>query len=146
MRLWIIPTCPSSIPWGWAACSRRPPVLSACPERLSGSGAHSVLRPAGVQAARIHDLWQLTLWICMGVFASILIALLVALMRARPGAARVASEKPRSRAPTERAARRWITGRHPAQLRAAGRVARHRHVDRSRAFPPARSRRHCASR
>lgn len=49
----------------------------------SGSLAHSVLRPAGVQAVRIHDLWQLTLWICMGVFAVILLALIVALVRAK---------------------------------------------------------------
>jgi cytochrome c oxidase subunit 2 len=76
---------------------------------LSGSATHSALRPAGVQAARIHDLWQLTLWICMGVFASILIALLVALMRGARSAAHVASEKPRPTA-SERAARRWATG------------------------------------
>jgi cytochrome c oxidase subunit 2 len=49
---------------------------------LSGPAAHSALSPAGAQAARIHDLWQLTLWICMGVFAAILVALLVALVRA----------------------------------------------------------------
>lgn len=49
---------------------------------LSGPAGHSALRPAGAQAERIHELWQLTLWICMGVFAAILVALLIALMRA----------------------------------------------------------------
>jgi len=57
----------------------------------SGPSGHSALRPAGIQAAQIHDLWQMTLWICMGVFAAILVVLLVAIARtgrrtAKPGA------------------------------------------------------------
>jgi cytochrome c oxidase subunit 2 len=44
--------------------------------------AQNALRPAGIQAERIHDLWQLTLAICALVFAAVLIALLMALWRA----------------------------------------------------------------
>jgi cytochrome c oxidase subunit 2 len=75
---------------------------------LSGPAAHSALRPAGAQAARIHDLWQLTLWICMGVFAAILVALLVALLRAARASA---SAPPRTSHAlgAERTARRWAT-------------------------------------
>jgi cytochrome c oxidase subunit 2 len=81
---------------------------------VSGPGAHSALRPAGVQAARIHDLWQLTLWICMAVFAAILVALLVALMRAPRGAAGAAGAagvepRPSHALGGERTARRWAT-------------------------------------
>jgi cytochrome c oxidase subunit 2 len=68
-----------------------------------------VLRPAGAQAGRIHDLWQMTLWICMGVFAAILVALLVALMRSSrkaAGASPLASPAPDN----ERSARRWVIG------------------------------------
>lgn len=74
----------------------------------SGPATHSALRPAGAQAGRIHDLWQLTLWICMAVFAAILIALLVALTRASRGAAHAASEAPQPVA-SERTAKRWTT-------------------------------------
>jgi cytochrome c oxidase subunit 2 len=75
---------------------------------LSGPAAHSALRPAGAQAARIHDLWQLTLWICMGVFAAILVALLVALVRA-PRAAASAPPLTSHALGSERTARRWTT-------------------------------------
>lgn len=40
------------------------------------------LEPAGVQAARIADLWHLTLLVCGGVFACVLAVLIVALLRA----------------------------------------------------------------
>jgi cytochrome c oxidase subunit 2 len=80
---------------------------------LSGPASHSALRPAGAQAARIHDLWQLTLWICMGVFAAILVALLLALMRASRGAPGKGAARSAPRASnamgTERTARRWVT-------------------------------------
>ena len=39
------------------------------------------LKPAGVQASRIADLWHLTLLVCGGVFACVLAVLLVALLR-----------------------------------------------------------------
>ena len=42
---------------------------------------HSALAPAGVQAARIHQLWTGTLWLCTAMFAAVLLALLLALMR-----------------------------------------------------------------
>lgn len=77
---------------------------------LGGSAGHSALRPAGVQAARIHDLWQLTLWICMAVFAIILAALVIALVRAsrrgaQAGAPLLAST---STSGAERRTRRWV--------------------------------------
>jgi len=42
----------------------------------------SALDPAGIQAKRILDLWHLTLTVCCVVFAAILIACLIALLRA----------------------------------------------------------------
>jgi cytochrome c oxidase subunit II len=45
----------------------------------------NALRPAGVQAAQIGQLWNLTLAVCAIVFAAVLLATLVALMRNRRG-------------------------------------------------------------
>jgi cytochrome c oxidase subunit 2 len=45
--------------------------------------AQSALDPAGIQAARIHDLWLLTLGICSVVFAAVLAGLVLALWRAQ---------------------------------------------------------------
>ncbi|WP_250486194.1 c-type cytochrome [Caballeronia sp. GaOx3] len=42
----------------------------------------TALVPAGVQASRILDLWHLTLAVCCGVFAAILLACLIAVVRA----------------------------------------------------------------
>src|SRR4051812_8697751 len=47
---------------------------------LAGCGGvdeQSALHPAGVQAARIHSLWDHTLWICTAVFVSYLGFILV---------------------------------------------------------------------
>jgi cytochrome c oxidase subunit 2 len=44
--------------------------------------SQSALKPAGIQAERILDLWNLTLAVCSAVFAAILIACFVALLRA----------------------------------------------------------------
>ncbi|RXN92292.1 cytochrome c oxidase subunit II [Achromobacter aloeverae] len=41
----------------------------------------SALAPAGIQAARIAHLWNLTLWVCTVTFALVLLALIVALWR-----------------------------------------------------------------
>ena len=41
----------------------------------------SVLSPAGIQAASIHTLWSLMLWVCTGVFVTVLVALFLALLR-----------------------------------------------------------------
>ena len=49
----------------------------------SAGPAQSALEPAGIQAARIHDLWLLTLGICSLVFAAVLAGLVLALLRAR---------------------------------------------------------------
>ncbi|MBB1600434.1 cytochrome c oxidase subunit II [Variovorax sp. UMC13] len=75
---------------------------------FSGSGGHSALQPAGAQAERIHELWQLTLWICMGVFAAILVVLLIALMRA-PRSATDSAPLSAHAMGAERPARRWAT-------------------------------------
>jgi cytochrome c oxidase subunit 2 len=45
--------------------------------------AQSALDPAGIQAARIRDLWLLTLGICSLVFAAVLAGLVLALWRAQ---------------------------------------------------------------
>ncbi|MDR5763302.1 cytochrome C oxidase subunit II, partial [Caballeronia sp. LZ035] len=42
----------------------------------------SALTPAGIQATRILDLWHLTLAVCCVVFAAILLACLIPLVRA----------------------------------------------------------------
>ena len=55
--------------------------LAAC--STCASAASGALAPAGVQAERIHALWQLTLWVCMGVFAAILVVFGIASRRAR---------------------------------------------------------------
>ncbi|MFP3643001.1 hypothetical protein SB822_28675 [Paraburkholderia sp. SIMBA_054] len=63
---------PSSASGG---CASRPAVAAA-PQQ-------SALEPAGVQAAHILRLWNLTLFICGTVFAAVLLATLVALIRSR---------------------------------------------------------------
>jgi cytochrome c oxidase subunit 2 len=44
-------------------------------------GGHSVLSPAGIQAASIHDLWTLMLWVAAGVFSLVLAYLLLGVLR-----------------------------------------------------------------
>jgi len=76
---------------------------------LSGPASHSVLRPAGAQAASIHSLWQLTLWVCMGVFAAILVVLILALARPRrPGGSDLVDPVNLDKR-SQRASRRWVT-------------------------------------
>ena len=49
---------------------------------MSGLGINqSVLSPAGVQASLIHTLWLLMLTVCVAVFATVLVALLVGVIR-----------------------------------------------------------------
>ena len=49
---------------------------------MSGLGINqSVLSPAGVQASSIHTLWLLMLTVCVAVFATVLVALLVGVIR-----------------------------------------------------------------
>jgi cytochrome c oxidase subunit 2 len=64
----------------------------------------SVLQPAGVQAVRIAHLWHLTLLVCAVVFALILLALIVALLRSGRSSERTApdlsSSKRTERGPT----------------------------------------------
>jgi len=47
------------------------------------SSIQSALQPAGVQAARIEQLWWLTFWVCAAVFFAVMTALVVAVARGR---------------------------------------------------------------
>lgn len=71
---------------------------------FAGSATHSALRPAGAQAARIHELWQLTLWICVAVFGLILAAFVVALVRASRRTSQAAGCTPGA----DRRSGRWV--------------------------------------
>jgi cytochrome c oxidase subunit 2 len=69
-----------------------------------GAASQDVLKPAGIQAGRILDLWNLTLIVCSFVFASILVTFFWALMRssranerARPDLTSIERKEPRSR-------------------------------------------------
>jgi len=53
---------------------------------------HHVLAPFGPQAGHVHALWMLTLAVCTLVFAAVLAALLIGLMRARRGNAKTAPD------------------------------------------------------
>ncbi len=46
----------------------------------------SVLHPAGVQAARINQLWWVMFWVCTIVFIAVVLAMAVAIVRGRRGA------------------------------------------------------------
>jgi cytochrome c oxidase subunit 2 len=48
---------------------------------VAAAPSQNALRPAGIQAERIHDLWLLTVAICSLVFVAVLVALLAALWR-----------------------------------------------------------------
>jgi cytochrome c oxidase subunit 2 len=61
------------------------PVLLHAGLAAAAAPLQSALHPAGIQASRIHDLWQLTLAICTLVFAAVLVALLLALLRPQRG-------------------------------------------------------------
>lgn len=45
----------------------------------------SALSPAGIQASRVLDLWHVTLTVCCIVFAAVLLACMIALVRAPRG-------------------------------------------------------------
>src|SRR5438067_5362803 len=58
--------------------------LPTCFTMSAMSGVHinqSVLSPAGIQSASIHALWSLMLWVCTGVFVTVLVVLFLALLR-----------------------------------------------------------------
>jgi cytochrome c oxidase subunit 2 len=74
---------------------------------LTGPASHSALNPGGVQAERIHALWQLTLWLCAGVFTAIVLVLIFALLRAPRGNA---GDVPEALPARESAARSWVIG------------------------------------
>ncbi|MFC0398774.1 cytochrome c oxidase subunit II [Paraburkholderia rhizosphaerae] len=59
-------------------------MLIACATQAADGGPQqNALRPAGVQAAHIAQLWNLTLAVCAFVFAAVLLATLLALVRSR---------------------------------------------------------------
>ena len=45
----------------------------------------SALHPAGVQAARIEQLWWLMFWVCTVVYILVMAAVVVAIVRGRRG-------------------------------------------------------------
>lgn len=51
----------------------------------AAEGLHSALRPAGPQAGHIHALWLLMLGVCTFVFVAVMVALIIAVVRARRG-------------------------------------------------------------
>jgi cytochrome c oxidase subunit II len=55
---------------------------------------HDALKPAGIQAAHIADLWWLTFWVSAGVFVAILAALAWGVWRAPRGTNETAPEQP----------------------------------------------------
>ncbi|MGI4813644.1 MAG: cytochrome c oxidase subunit II [Janthinobacterium lividum] len=65
--------------------------LSSAARAAPGQDA---LRPAGIQAAHILDLWRLTLVVCAAVFAAVLGALLIGMMRAAQRDKRSAPSQP----------------------------------------------------
>ena len=78
--------------------------LGCLPHAAVAAPVQSVFDPAGVQAARILDLWHLMLAVCLAVFAAILIACFIALLRAprghrdtRPDLYSIESPEPRLR-------------------------------------------------
>lgn len=69
----------------------------------------SALSPAGIQASRILDLWHLTLGVCCVVFAAILLACLIAMIRA-PRADRATSADMSVVGRSEPRVRFWVAG------------------------------------
>src|SRR5688572_17080427 len=45
-------------------------------------GLHEALHTFGPQAGHVVDLWRIFLWICTGVFAAVMVALIIAVRRA----------------------------------------------------------------
>jgi cytochrome c oxidase subunit II len=52
------------------------------PAAANAAALQDALQPAGPQAAHIYDLWLLMLWVCLAVFATLMIAYALALWRA----------------------------------------------------------------
>src|SRR4051812_21563306 len=53
------------------------PVAAGC----AGTGQQSALMPAGIQAVRIHRLWELYLWLCVVVYILVMGFVLAAVFR-----------------------------------------------------------------
>ncbi len=66
----------------------------ACTVTVQAADNQSALAPAGIQAARIVRLWNLTLLVCTVTFALVLLALIVALWRTSRAARDSAAQAP----------------------------------------------------
>jgi cytochrome c oxidase subunit 2 len=89
----------------WTACA----LASVWAGDAAAFPQQNALRPAGPQAAQIVRLWNLTLIICGAVFAAVLLATLIALVRRRGGKLAPTSV-PASDEPHERRARGLVIG------------------------------------
>lgn len=86
------------------------PALAIAQQTVQPAAQHSALRSAGVQAARIGTLWNLTLIVCTAVFTAVLVAVLVALARAPRGTGSTPAEAGRAVLPRDARARRLVVG------------------------------------
>lgn len=84
------------------------PGLALAQQSVQPAAGHSALRSAGVQAARIGALWNLTLIVCTIVFAAVLVAVLIALVRTPRGSERTSAEAGRAAMPRDARARRGV--------------------------------------
>ncbi|MDB5895131.1 MAG: cytochrome c oxidase, subunit [Rhodoferax sp.] len=95
-------------PWGRTATLSL--VAGAAQGIALAAENQSALRPAGVQAQTIFNLWNGTLWLCTVVFAAVLAALLWGLMRGTRAARRSATTAPHDAPAHEPGPRRWVFG------------------------------------
>ena len=75
--------------------------------RLAGNPIQDVLNAAGIQAAYVENLWWLMFWICASAFVATMIALAVALARARRAER---ADESRVSPEGERRVTRWVSG------------------------------------
>lgn len=78
------------------------PVVRAAP-------LQSALEPAGPQADRVHDLWQLMLWICTIMGVAVVVVMLIALWRAPRATEATPPDAEATRRP-EPVLRAWVVG------------------------------------
>jgi cytochrome c oxidase subunit 2 len=78
-------------------------LLAAC--ACTGTERQSAVDPAGIQAERIHDLWNLLFWTTSVVFVAVMTALAIAVFRPRPAHT---SDEPVSVPPADREFRKGI--------------------------------------
>jgi cytochrome c oxidase subunit 2 len=84
------------------------PAFAFAQQTVQPAAQHSALQSAGIQAARIGALWNLTLLVCTAVFAAVLVAVLVALARRPRGTDSTPAEAGRAALPRDARARRYV--------------------------------------